>query len=315
MKNELYVKVIQRLKFWNLTCAAYGESGEVPHYLWSTLQHLPDESANRILNVEYNPGYSRLWDVSGAYNIKPFIFKYEGTSVMYIGKGAFMRYNKIAKCFTLSRYPDGYEEIRRNCVPFPDVQNYVCGVELKRLLTNMVLWYGYSEICSEYPLAMKGIVDRDKETYELLAEFVYDTVGFKMVSYDDFYERHFMVMGCRDSRKHLTILNDIVYNIFDGRGSVVRFSYNDDKLCIEQRSSSSLLSNHIILTMPEDNKPIIGLNRSKFMLACIPGVLALVGITLTWNGVKVESSTPVLDLLNVHNIVVNNFNSIVQGRN
>lgn len=325
MKKELYEQVLQHVRDGNRTLAEYGERGDVPHHIWDTWKYLPDKCGEKLLMQSFLRKYNgddfdTQLKAADIYCFYPFITEYDEKKSICLGREGFLRYSPREKCFTVSLYPDGYDEVTRNCMSWGKfLSDGMPWSEHAQRLCSLLIWYNYIEMCDKFSWAMDGITKYPKTTYEMLAEFMKMTLGIDMVSFHDMNQINFMTAERTGTREHIRVYGDRVYNITNTQGKpVVRFCYDKQLVEIEWKDGKTKLSSHAVLSICDVSSEAYTWlefqccgDTSTFIKNCIPGLLAKYRVRLNWHEALSWLYTSPLTWLNVRNVSVQSFADLV----
>lgn len=322
MDKELYEQVLAHLMETNTLADTNSKAG-VPPYIWRTLQYLPNWSGERILDRQFKAmdNVDRTLDrirKAGVFDIYPFKFGYYGTSVMYLGEAAFLRYDVSEMCFIVSRYPNGYEEVTRNCSKWGKLfAGCMYHTELDKRVLSAIIWYSYCEVCYKIDKAMHGIRNNALDAYSVLKKFMKETMDYDMVSYEIFQGSNMKDMIQYEVHSHLKTYGDRVYELVNKcNNTVARFCYDYKTFELEWLETDTDGSTLVSISLPKlsgrDYFHSKCINKEvNFMKLCVPGLLAIHHMELSWRCALSYKPAPPIESLNANTIVVATFKDLV----
>lgn len=323
MNKDLYLRVLTHIEDAGHKLAEYGKRRGIPHHIWSTWDLFPDELGERLLAQDfscrlYMRSFKDCLDESHAYDFYPFISEKDDNIAMCMGKEGFLRYNSEAGCFTVSLYPNGYDEVARNSFSWGNLfsDNIPCTHDLTAI-RSMVLWFNYCELCNGFTYAMDGIMYHANKSYDVLREFVSKIIRFEMLSYDDLIKADCMAVERRDEIKHISVIGDTLYNVVDRGKIIARFCFDNRKISVEWKDGKTQKSTNVTLRVPELSyrDAMTMSNRCKadesdILRYCMCGFLSLYKIHIDWHCAFSWLYNNHLERLNVKDVDVNSLRDV-----
>lgn len=326
MRIELYEEVMKQIKNEGFEIADYGRRGDVPHQIWSTWKYLPDTSGERLLTQgfkkeAYGKSFKDQLMQSGVYDFYPFITNYDEHISICLGKEGFLKYSESAERFIVALYPDGYDEVTRNCFSWGKLfDDKAPDTERAKLVATMVIWYSYCEVCDKFSYAMDGIKNHTKDAYTVLRDYVSAVMNINMFTYEEFQSYGFMLTEQANTRYHINMCSSKLYNIVDSEGKpVVRFCYDKEKIVMEWKDGRSRLSTHVCLSVPSlSNKELQWVTKRGrrdegiVIMLCMCGLMSFYRIRLNWHEALSWAHAWRLERLNVRDVDIQSLEDVIQ---
>lgn len=324
MQQELYERVLKHVTSDCHKLSEYDGGGDIPHYMWTTWKYLPDLFGERMLQQDFDHKtcdgvFSSQLAASNAYDFLPVIVNYHGEEIICIGK-EFLRYNPDEKCFIVSHYPYGYDELYRNCMKWGKFfKGNVPRSDDARVPFTMIIWYSFCEVCGMFPNAANAVINYMEETYKVLHHYVNEAIGDYMLTYDEFRNHSFMISEENYVMKHIELIGGMLYNIpgIDGNPAF-RFCFDEQHVNVEWQDSRTGLSHLVTLNIPSFSGEVTNWMNAKcdFKLRlvakyCIPGLLARCRVRLNWYEAKPWIYSYPMVRINVKSVDVKSFADVV----
>lgn len=313
MRQELYEKALENARSNGIVLANYEDGKGVPHYLWTGWKYMPDRFGLKLLNELTKSPMSKVdfceqLRKSRIYEMKPFVVDNADNAAMFMGEGVFLRYNNTENCFTVSRYPDGYVEIDRNCFPWGKLLKHldITDGTVKTICSEMI-WYNFYELCCNSEAAFVSAQCDEETTYDTLADFVFRATGFQMTGYRTMKISNYMGYKAEGLSEHIKLCGGKVYNIANAKGDILaRFCYNKSTIIVEWKDGKTKLS-----TIAELHIPNLKLDDGAVVQHCMAGFLASNKIKVGWHSAYTWNNAVELIRINARDVMVNSMEDVI----